>query len=620
MRGSLEAMKPAIRNLAIVAHVDHGKTTLVDHMLRQSGVFREGQEVAERVLDSVDQERERGITILAKVASVTWGGVEINVVDTPGHSDFGGEVERALTLVDGILLLVDAAEGPLPQTRFVLAKALSEGLPAVVVINKVDRKDARPIEVLDSVYDLFIDLGADDHQVDFPVLFTVAREGRSARTIEALAQPDLGLGPLFEAILERIPAPRTGETGKLRMLVSNLDHDDYVGRLTIGRVSDGEVHAGSEVLVCGERSNLPSKVTGLYVYSGLSRKAVDRAVAGNIVALTGITDVAIGDTVCDDQAPLPLPRLKVDPPTLSMVFRVNNGPFAGQEGRYVTSRQLRDRLRREDYRNVAIQVSETEETDSFLVAGRGELQLAVLIESMRREGFELTVSNPQPVLDRRGGRVLEPYELLMCDLPQESVGGVSEILGSRKARMVEMVALGSGRSKVTWRLPARGLIGLRPVFLTETRGEGIMRTQFDGYDDWTGEIIRRTGGSMVSDRDGRSVPYALFSLEDRGVFFIGAGEPVYAGMVVGEHSRSNDLEINVCKTKKHTNVRAAGRDEHVILKPPRRMSLEASIEWIDEEELVEITPASIRLRKRHLDFGIRHRMERDKKLATAQSS
>ncbi len=608
---------PPVRNIAIVAHVDHGKTTLVDHMLRQAGVFREGQVVADRVLDSVDQERERGITIIAKVASVTWNGVKINVVDTPGHADFGGEVERSLRLVDGVLLLVDAAEGPLPQTRFVLGKAMAERLQVVVLINKIDRRDARPTAVLDEVYGLFIDLGAGDDQLDFPVLYAVAREGRASMTPEAAASSAASLEPLFSSIIEHIPPPRVGETGELRMLVSSIDHDDYTGRLAVGRVFDGEVRTGREVLVCREGVSERARVGGVHVFSGLSRAAVESAGAGEIVALSGISEVAIGDTVCDPERPRPLTRIHVDPPTLFMVFGVNDGPLAGKEGGYVTTRQIRDRLFKESRRNVAIDVSETCETDAFRVAGRGELQLAVLIEAMRREGYELTVGNPRPVLKEVGGRVREPYELLTCDLPQEHIGRLSEILGARRARLLEMSMAGSDRAEVTWRLPARGLIGFRPVFLTETRGEGIMRARFDGYDDWAGTIVRRTVGALVSDRAGKSVPYGLFNLEDRGVFFIGPGQVVYQGMVVGEHSRSNDLDVNVCRTKKHTNIRAAGRDENVQLTPPRKMGLEVAIEWIDEDELVEVTPRSIRLRKSHLDPVVRHRLARDKKLESA---
>lgn len=597
--------------------MDHGKTTLVDHMLRQSGVFRKGQVVAERILDSVDQERERGITIIAKVASVTWKDLKVNIVDTPGHADFGGEVERSLRLVDGVLLLVDAAEGPLPQTRFVLSKAMSERLPLVVVINKIDRQDARPEEVLDEVYSLFIDLGADEEQLDFPVLYAVARDGLAAPSSKEALSPKATLEPLFRAIEEEIPPPEVGSGKALQILVSNIDHDEYTGRLAIGRIQDGEVRVGSDVLVCGEKEREKARVGGVYLFSGLRRQAVDRAGAGEIVAISGISTVSIGDTLCEPERPLPLPRITVDPPTLFMVVRVNDGPLAGNEGKYVTSRQIRARLLKESYKNVAIDVAETDEPDAFRIAGRGELQLAVLIEAMRREGYELTLSNPEPVLDERGGRVLEPFELLVCDIPQEHMGRLSEILGPRRGRVVEMKHAGADRVKVTWRLPARGLIGLRPVFLTETRGEGLMQTLFDGYDEWAGKIVRRTAGAMVSDRGGSSVPYGLFNLEDRGTFFIGPGEVVYQGMIVGEHSRSNDLDVNVCRTKKLTNIRAAGKDESVQLSPPRRMGLEGAIEWIDVDELVEVSPKSIRLRKRHLDPTIRHRLARDKKFAEA---
>jgi GTP-binding protein len=453
------------------------------------------------------------------------------------------------------------------------------------------------------------------------VIYAIARDGRAATRIEDVTVDGATLEPLFDAIREHVPPPEVGEGEGLQLLVSNLDHDEYVGRLALGRVRTGEIRLGDEVVVCsGEATPVPAKISGVYAYDGLSRAAVPSAGAGDIVAVSGLPSVAIGDTLCHPDHPRPLPRIEVDPPTLAMVFRVNDGPLAGRDGKYVTSRHLRDRLFKETYRNVAIQVAETAEPDAFRVAGRGELQLAVLVESMRREGYELTVSNPEPVLEESDGVVREPYELLTCDLPQVSVGRISEILGPRRGRMIEMAPTGADRARVTWRIPARGLIGLRPIFLTETRGEGIMSSRFDGYDEWAGEIVRRTTGALVSDRDGEAVPYGLFSLEDRGVFFIGAGETVYQGMVVGEHSRSNDLDVNVCRTKKLTNIRAAGKDENVSLTPPRQMTLEHAIEWIDSDELVEVTPGTIRLRKRHLDATTRHRMARDKKFAARGDS
>ncbi|RMG20346.1 MAG: translational GTPase TypA [Deltaproteobacteria bacterium] len=604
-----------LRNVGIVAHVDHGKTTLVDHMLRQAGVFREGAVVEERILDCVDQERERGITILAKNASVRWQGWKINLVDTPGHADFGGEVERSLRLVDGVLLLVDAAEGPLPQTRFVLSKVMDLGLPSIVVINKVDRKDARATQVLDEVYDLYIDLGASDAQIEFPVLYAVAREGKADWDPDAARTGTRGLAPLFEAIVEHLPAPRVEPAGDLALLVANLDHDDYVGRLAIGRVESGRIDAGSPVVVWGaDGARRSARVGELYTFEGMDRRSVSTAPAGELVAVSGLKEVAIGDTVSAPHAARALPRVRVDPPTLAMVFRANDGPFAGREGTYVTSRQLRERLFREAYRNVAIEVEEGEEPDAFRVCGRGELQLAVLIESMRREGYEMTVSNPEPLLQERQGEIYEPYECIVCDLPEIYVGAVTQILGPRRGVLQALHPAGSGRVRVTWRVPSRGLIGLRPLFLTETRGEGILHAHFDGYDRWAGEITHRSSGALVADREGEAVAYALFNLQDRGTLFIAPGTPVYTGMVVGEHARSNDLDVNVCRTKKLTNIRAAGKDENVVLTPPREMGLEAAIEWIRFDELVEATPEAIRIRKRLLDPQARHRAARDRKL------
>ena len=600
-----------LRNVAIVAHVDHGKTTLVDYMLRQSGIFRSNEVVSDRVMDSNDLEREKGITILAKNTAVTYRGTKINIVDTPGHADFGGEVERALRMVDGVLLLVDAAEGPLPQTRFVLMKALELGLPSVLVINKIDRQDARAKEVLDEVYSLYIDLGATEEQLDFPVLYAVAREGIASTDLDVRGT---SLEPLFNAILDHIPPPPAPETDKLAMLVTNLDYDDYVGRLGIGRVNSGVLRQGDTVSVMlRDGTSAHGKVVKLFSYDGLKRIEVPEAPAGEIISMAGIEDIHIGDTISDAEEPISLPRIHVDEPTLSMVFSVNDSPFAGREGKYVTSRNLRERLMKEAYRNVSIRVEEMDTPDAFRVVGRGELQLAVIIETMRREGFELMVSNPVPVTKLIDGKIHEPMELLYCDVPESCVGVVTERLGPRKGRMVEMGGLGSGRTRLVFRIPTRGLVGFRNEFMTITRGEGISSTQFDGYDPWYGDICKRSLGALVSDREGTTVPYALFKIQERGSMFVGPGVEVYLGMVVGENSRDNDIDVNVCREKKLTNIRAAGRDENVILTPPRDMGLEKAIEWINENELVEVTPKNIRIRKRFLDFNTRYDLERDRK-------
>ena len=599
-----------IRNVAIVAHVDHGKTTLVDHMLRQAGVFRTNEAMVERVMDSNDLEREKGITILAKNTAVTYRGHQINIVDTPGHADFGGEVERGLRLVDGVLLLVDAAEGPLPQTRFVLSKALSMGLKTVLVVNKIDRQDARPREVLDAVYSLYIDLGADDVQLDFPVLYAVAREGRASTRLE---EPGTDLRPLFEAILSHLSPPPAGE-GDLQLLVANLDYDDYVGRLAIGRVHAGKLQPNLQVAVVREGGAVKlGKVLKLYGFSGLKRVEIADAGPGEIVCVAGIEEISIGDTICAAEAPRALPRITVDEPTMMMVFRVNDGPLAGREGKYVTSRNLRERLFRESYRNVAIRVEETEAPDAFRVVGRGELQLAVIIETIRREGYELTASNPEPVTRMVDGVLHEPMELLVCDLPDATVGAVTERLGPRKGRMVDMGSLGSGRTRLQFRIPSRGLVGFRNEYLTVTRGEGIMSAQFDGYEPWFGHIPKRSNGAIVSDRAGDTVPYALFSIQDRGQLFVGPGVQVYEGMIIGEHAHPSDLNVNACRGRKLTNVRAANRDENVILSPPREMGLEKALEWIAPDELVEVTPKSVRLRKRVLSSTDRYKLDRDRK-------
>ncbi len=604
-----------LRNIAIVAHVDHGKTTLVDHMLRQAGVFRSNEQLTERVMDSNDLEREKGITILAKNTAVTYEGVKINIVDTPGHADFGGEVERSLRVVDGVLLLVDAAEGPLPQTRFVLSKALAAGLPAVLVINKIDRQDARAEEVLDQVYSLFIDLGANEQQIEFPVIYCIAREGKATTD---LATPGTNLRPLFDAILAKIPPPPPSTGPDLQLLVNNLDYDDFVGRLIVGRITAGKIRPGGDVSVIRDHGKVEKgRIVKLYGFEGLKRVELKEAEAGEIVMVAGIEDIDIGDTLSDPERPAALPRIQVDEPTMSMIFRVNDGPFAGKEGKYVTSRNLRERLFREAYRNPSIRVLDTDTPEAFQVIGRGELQLAVIIETMRREGYELTASNPTPVTKEVDGQLLEPMELLFCDVPETSVGAVTERLGPRKGRMADMQPLGSGRTRLQFRVPARGLIGFRNEFLTVTRGEGIMSSQFDGWEPWLGAIPKRTSGSIVADREGETIAYALFYLQERGSLFYGPGVPVYSGMVIGEHSHPNDIDVNVCREKKLTNIRAAGRDENTILTPPREMGLEKALEWIAEDELVEVTPKSVRIRKRSLDPAARYKIERDKKRGAA---
>ena len=600
-----------IRNVAIVAHVDHGKTTLVDFMLRQAGVFRSNEAVVDRVMDSNELEREKGITILAKNTAVDYRGYHINIVDTPGHADFGGEVERGLRLVDGVLLLVDAAEGPLPQTRFVLSKALSMGLRTVVVINKIDRQDARPREVLDAVYSLFIDLGAHDAQIEFPVLYAVARTGQASTSLEA---PGQDLQPLFDAIIEHIPPPPAGEGSTLQLLVDNLDYDDYVGRLAIGRVQAGTIAPGMAVSVIREGGRIEQgEVLRLYGFQGLKRTEIEDAGPGEIVSVAGIEGLSIGDTLSDPENPRALPRIVVDEPTMMMIFRVNDGPFAGREGKYVTSRNLRERLYKESYRNVSIRVEETATPDAFRVIGRGELQLAVIIENMRREGYELTASNPEPVTRTVDGVLHEPVELLVCDLPDAYVGAVTERLGPRKGRMVDMAPLGSGRTRLQFRIPARGLVGFRGDYLTLTRGEGIMSSQFDGYAPWFGPIPKRASGAIISDRSGTTVPYALFSIQERGTLFVGPGVQVYEGMIIGQHAHPSDLNVNATRGRKLTNIRAANRDENVILSPPIEMTLEMSLEWIAEDELVEATPKSIRLRKRLLSATDRYKADRERK-------
>jgi GTP-binding protein len=591
-------MRGTIRNIAIIAHVDHGKTTLVDAMLWQSGLFRANEQVPERIMDSIDLEREKGITIMAKNTAVTYKSIRINIVDTPGHADFGSEVERTLTLVDGVLLLVDAAEGPLPQTRFVLKKALEAGLPPVVVVNKIDRADARPAEVLDEIYDLFIDLDATEEQLDFPVLYTNARAGTATRDLE---EPGRTLEPLFDTILATVPAPRFDPAMGLQFRVAMLDWDDYVGRLLIGRIVNGRVRRAERVSVVHRDGSVDAaKVTVLYGYDGLKRVEVEEAEAGDLVAVAGIETIEIGETVADGEHPVALPVIRIDEPTVSMLFSSNTSPFSGREGRYVTSTQLRERLWKERRVNVGIRVEETDSPDTFRVSGRGELQLAILIEMMRREGYEMEVGKPEIITRPEADRLLEPMEHLVIDIPEEHIGAVTQKIGPRRGTMVKLVNHGTGRVRLEYRIPARGLIGYRSEFLTDTRGTGLLNHLFDGWDEWQGEISHRQNGALVADRAGRTTAYAIDHLQARGVMFAGPGVEVYEGQIVGENARDNDLDVNITKEKKLTNMRASTADEGVKLTPPRLMNLEQALEWIREDELLEVTPKSLRLRKRGL--------------------
>ncbi len=589
---------PLRRNIAIIAHVDHGKTTLVDAMLHQSGVFRANERVEERALDNIDLERERGITILAKNTAIRYRDLLINVVDTPGHADFGGEVERTLTMVDGVLLLVDASEGPLPQTRFVLRKALEQGLPPILVINKMDRHDARPAEVLDEVYDLFIDLDATEEQIDFPVIYANAKAGTASLDPAA---PGRTLRPLLDAIADRIPAPRGNPEATLQVVVANLDASDYLGRIAIGRIVNGRVALGDEIAVSKLDGAVDrTRVTKLYLFDGLQRVEIASAAAGDIICLAGIDDITIGETITDPRDPRPISPLRVDEPTVSMVVGVNTSPMAGRDGQYVTSRNLRDRLARELVGNVSLRVEDTESPEQVQVVGRGELQLSILVEMMRREGFELQLARPQIVTRRNAGRVEEPVEELVIDVAEDYQGVVIAQLGTRRATMTKMVNHGSGRVRLEFRIPTRGLIGFRSQFLTDTRGTGILHHLFAGWEPWHGSIAGRPTGALVADRAGRATAYAISNLQERGEIFIAAGAEVYEGMVIGENARPADLDVNVTKEKKLTNMRASTAEEAVRLVPPRLLNLEQSIEFIDDDELVEVTPRSIRLRKRIL--------------------
>lgn len=588
-----------LRNVAIIAHVDHGKTTLVDGLFRQSGVFREDQRVDDRVMDNMDLERERGITIAAKNCAVRWNRVKINIIDTPGHADFGGEVERSLSMASGAILLVDASEGPLPQTRFVLRKTLEAGLPVIVVINKIDRKDARPQEVLDEVYDLFIDLGANEDQLEFPVLYAIGREGVA---MEELDGERKDLGPLFKAIVEKIPGPAYNPDEPFQMLVADLDYSDYLGRLAVGRIMHGNVYA-KEALACVGEDGAPKplRVSQLQVYEGPRLAPVESAVPGDIVVLAGIEDVKIGDTICTRERPAALPRIRVDEPTVSMRFGINTSPLAGREGKLVQSRAIEERLIRESLRNVAIKVENAPEKDAFIVKGRGEFQMAILIETMRREGFELSVGRPEVILKKdAAGKTLEPMEHLYVDCDETFMGIVTDKLAQRKGRLLSCANAGTGRVRLEFSVPSRGLIGYRDEFLTDTRGTGIMNSYLEGYDEWRGDFPTRFSGSIVADRAGSAVPYALFNLEPRGTLFVEPGDPVYEGMIVGEHNRDNDIDVNPTKEKKLTNLRAAGKDENVILTPVKHVTLERALHFVRPDELVEVTPKSIRLRKAEL--------------------
>ena len=598
---------PALRNIAIVAHVDHGKTTLVDHMLRQTGAFRDNEVVAERVMDSNDLERERGITILAKNTSIRYKGVKINIVDTPGHSDFGGEVERTLMMADGALLLVDAAEGPLPQTRFVLSKCLERGFPIIVVINKIDRQDARPHDVLSEVFDLFCDLEASDAQTDFPHIYAIGKLGQTRRELE---DPPSNLVPLLDVILEKVPEPSGDPSGPLQVIICNTSHDDYVGKLAVGRVVRGSLKQGGEVAVLGEGGVVTkANVKMLYTYEGLRRSSCDSAAAGEIIAIAGMDNVTIGDTISDLEKQEALPRIVVEEPTIKMRIGVNTSPFAGKSktSKFLTSRHLKERLEKEAQRNLAIRVEPTETPDTFLVLGRGELQLAILVETMRREGYEMQLSNPEVITRTIDGEVHEPMEMVVIDVPDAYVGITTERVSTRRGRMVKMHNPGFGRARLEFRVPSRGLIGFRGEFLTATRGTGLLNTLFDGWQPWGGAMIRRPMGAIVADRGGVATPYALHHLQPRGQFFLVPGIDVYEGMIIGEHNRANDTDVNCVREKKLSNIRNHGKDENILLASPRLLTIETAMEWIDRDELVEVTPDAVRVRKKELAINRRER-------------
>jgi len=603
--------KENFRNIAIIAHVDHGKTTLVDAMLKQSGTFKAHQDIEDRVMDSMDLEKERGITITAKNTAVHYNKIKINIMDTPGHADFGGEVERSLNLVDGALLLVDSSEGPLPQTRFVLKKALERNFPIILVINKIDRSDARISEVLDEVYDLFIDLDANDEQIDFPVLYTNAKEGISHKELNSNST---NLEPLFDTILSRIKGPIADDNEVPQFLVTNLDYDHYVGQIAIGRLNNGILKMNVSYAVCSEKGTVHNqKFSALYTFKGLKKVQVDYLEAGDIIAFAGIENISIGDTISSNEDPKPLPRIEVDEPTVSMLFYINNSPFAGKEGKYLTTRHISERLQKEILSNVSLQVHDTDRTDVFEVRGRGELQMAILIETMRREGYEFMVSKPQVITYEKDGKVMEPMEKVFLDIPEDKVGVITEKLSARKGRMTNLQNHGSGRVNLEFSIPSRGLIGFRSQFMTDTQGAGIMNKLFDGHEKWFGAIPQRNTGALVSDRNGKVTTYACIGMVDRGEMFVNIGTEVYDGMIIGERNRTEDLNVNITREKKLTNMRASGSDNTITLRPPKQLSLDQSLEFIAEDELVEVTPLSIRLRKMELNQSKRASLRKKEK-------
>ena len=605
--------KENFRNIAIIAHVDHGKTTLVDGMLKQSGTFKAHQDVEDRVMDSMDLEKERGITITAKNTAINYNNIKINIMDTPGHADFGGEVERSLNLVDGALLLVDSSEGPLPQTRFVLKKALEKDLPIILIINKIDRADSRIEEVVNEVYDLFIDLDATDEQIEFPILYTIAKDGVAHLEIE---DGSTDLEPLFDTILTKISGPIASDDYTTQFLVTNLDYDSYVGQVAIGRLNNGTLKMTETYALCGaDGITRNHKLSALYTFKGLNKIKVETLEAGDIIAIAGLDGITIGDTISDNENPDPMPRIKVDEPTVSMLFYINNSPFAGKEGKYLTTRHIQDRLKKEILSNVSLQVLETERTDVFEVRGRGELQMAVLIETMRREGYEFMVSKPQVITHEENGKTMEPMEKVFFDIPEDKVGILTEKLSERKGRMTNLQNHGSGRVNMEFSIPSRGLIGFRSQFMTDTQGAGIMNKLFDGFAPWFGRIPQRNSGALVADRNGRVTAYACFGMVDRGELFIPVGTEVYDGMIIGVRNRTEDLNVNIVREKKLTNMRASGSDATVTLRPPKQLSLDQSIEFIAEDELVEVTPLSIRLRKMELNPSKRASLRKKEKYA-----
>ena len=605
--------KENFRNIAIIAHVDHGKTTLVDCLLKQSGTFQDHQEIEERVMDSMDLEKERGITITAKNTAVNYKNIKINIMDTPGHADFGGEVERSLNLVDGALLLVDSSEGPLPQTRFVLKKALEKNLPIILIINKIDRSDARIEEVINEVYDLFIDLDATEQQIEFPIIYTNAKKGIAHYSLD---KDSSSLEPLFETILSEIKGPLADDSKSTQFLITSLDYDSYVGQVAIGRLNNGTLKMSDSYSLCSENKiEHNQKFSALYTFEGLERVQVDELAAGDIIAVAGIDGITIGDTIADNEKPTPLPRIKVDEPTVSMLFYVNDSPFAGKEGKYLTTRHIKERLNKEILSNVSMHVLDTQRTDVFEVRGRGELQMAILIETMRREGYELMVSKPKVITKEKNGKILEPMEKVFLDIPENKVGTITEKLSTRKGRMTNLQNHGSGRVNMEFSIPSRGLIGFRSQFMTETQGAGIMNKLFDGYAPWFGAIPQRNSGAIVSDRVGKVTTYASLGMVDRGELFLDVGMEVYPGMILGVRNRPDDLNVNITKEKKLTNVRASGSDDTVSVEPPKKMTLEQVLGYLNDDELAEITPKSIRLRKKNLDENERKRIAKMQKIA-----